>query len=107
MNSVLYIAHYFPDFRLVKKDVKCLSKDEKIGNGLDDASQCAKRCRAQPRCRFFVFGVGFAKGQCYWVKTSLRSLSLASGKNASCPQGFQPDIKYNVYELLRSGGYEG
>ena len=94
----------------MKKDVKCLSKDEKIGNGLDDASQCAKRCRAQPRCRFFVFGVGFAKGQCYWEKSSLKFLNFLEGKtleDASCPQGFQPDIKYHFYELLISGGYEG
>ena len=84
----------------MKKDVKCLSKDEKIGNGLDDASQCAKRCRAQPKCRFFAFGVGFAKGQCFWEKTF-------GAFNASCPQGFQPDIKYNLYELKISGGFKG
>lgn len=92
-NNVVTQYYVQKDFRLVKKDVKCLSKDEKIGNGLDDASQCAKRCRAQPKCRFFAFGVGFAKGQCYWVKTY----------DASCPQGFQPDIKYHFYELLISG----
>jgi hypothetical protein len=36
----------------------------------------------------------------------LKFLNFLEGKhleNASCPQGFHPDIKYDLYELLRSG----
>lgn len=91
-NNVVTQYQVGRDFRLVKQYAKCLSNDYNLGNGSCDPKECAKRCRGQPGCWFFAHGHnGVAKGQCLWEKTT----------RDWCPEGFQPDSKYNFYALLK------
>ena len=48
--------------------------------GNDLAKECAKRCKAKPECKFFIYGTTF----CFWEKTS----------SASCPEGWNDNSEF-------------
>merc|ERR1739848_692716 len=85
-------------YELVKSGSQCNSENVDLGRIYssqysDLPKECAKRCKANPKCKFFIYGVTF----CFWEKTS----------SASCPEGWndnaeykdQRTVKYDFYQL--------
>ena len=63
---------------MIKKDVECGSRDKHLGN-FPTVEKCAEACKKFDGCKFFVYGKGPQRGECFYEFT----------KSADCPEGFR------------------
>ena len=74
---------------LVKEHAECKSKKVRLGLFVSSAQKCAKMCKRELGCEFFIVGKGTNTGSCYYEKTT----------DASCPEGWQASRLYDFMRL--------
>ena len=74
---------------MVEPKVECKSDDKKLGN-FGNLWECANACQEIGDCKYFIYGTGGKKGECFWEKT----------EGADCPEGWDEDDKYDFYEII-------
>ena len=78
----------FTGYIRLKLDHECNSKDESLENQ-DTVLECSKACREKDGCKYFLYGIGSKKGQCFWEKT----------ESAECTEGWDNDF-FDFFENL-------
>ena len=72
---------------MVERGEECKSDDKWLGK-YNTPTECAKACKENKGCKFFIFGTGSKTGKCYWEKTL----------NAACPEGWYEN-DYDFYTM--------